>query len=515
MSKYLEIILTLLIPSAVTWLIAYIYYKRQWKDSKFLISAERMGIVDVIAACRDFGTDREWSALIANAKHVVEILGYSMHETVDNEDFISELRDLIEKPKFQIRVLLANPTSPLIRQRSYALDIDPVHLTKRIYDAQQRLSKIIDPVTMIVDKREIRTFSDLVVPYSLIRVDDKMLIMPYMSTSGKKNSPMLVIKGEDKELFKRFTTDFTQAWRKSQPLHNPRVRVPNNYVQISSEKHAIARSVAQRFDNDTVSQFSIFNCLDIGCGDGTQSILTFNKIGERIKNVNVTFIDPSTFAVQTCEESLILKILSFAPRRPIVQRMWQEYTTEIKFQFIFCCHVFGSIYQQCGADEEFKKQFERMISALEPGGQICITLASERSIELQLRKRDRKSYREILSAERFETMLKQWDCLYEVVDVNSLLALEGWLGKENEKVSPQEREVMHFLFSPVTDLTHEIAEPYRSGLRSNAKMWNALQDSEKKDYLSNGTERKDIKDNNLFVAMRHVCFWIRPKKMQV
>lgn len=489
----------------------YIYYKRQGQDRKFYTSAERIGLKEIIPSCRDFGPDKVWAAELKNAKQVVEILGYSMHETLNNEDFIEELRELVEKPKFQVRVLLVNPTSSLVKLRSYGLEIDPVRLVKRIYDSQQELSKIIHPKSIVVDKREIRTFYETIVPYSMIRVDNKMLIMPYMATTGKKNSPILIIEGQERELFKKFTADFSRIWKKSQPLHNPRVRVPGIYVQISSEKHLIAQSVGQRLCKASVEQNSFFNCLDIGCGDGTQSILTFNKLADINNPVYVTFIDPSTFAIQACEESLLTKKTSFVPRPSIVQKMWQEYSTDIRFHFVFCCHVLGAIYQQCGTDEEFKRQFKRMLSILEADGRLCIVLASERSIELQLRKRDRKISREILSAERFGAILKQWGIQYEIAEVNSFLTLEGWLGKSNEEVSSEEKEVLHFLFSPFMDLTRKIAEPYRSGLRSNAKKWVDLQDEEKERYMKNGDEQR-IKDDHLFVEMYHHCFWIIPKQ---
>lgn len=514
MSDYFLVAISLLVSAGFTWFIAYMYYRRQGQDSKFYMSAERIGLTEVVPSCRDFGPDKVWAAELKNAKQVVEIMGYSMHETLNNEDFIAELRELMEKPKFQVRVLLVNPTSSIVKLRSYGLEIDSVRLAKRIYDSQQELSKIINPKSIVVDKREIRTFYDTIVPYSMIRIDNKMLIMPYMSSTGKKNSPILIIEGLERKLFKKYMEDFSQVWKKSQPLHNPRVRVPGMYVQISSEKYLIARSVGQRLCKTSIEQESFFNCLDIGCGDGTQSILTFNKLAQINNSVYVTSIDPSTFAIQAFEESLLTKKLSFAPRRPIVNRMWQEYSTDIKFHFVFCCHVLGAIYQQCGTDEEFKRQFQRMLSILEKDGQLCIVLASERSIELQLRKRERQISREILSAERFGTFLTQWGIQYEIEEVNSFLTLEGWLGRSNEEVSSEEKEVLHFLFSPFTDLTHKIAEPYRSGLRSNARKWIDLQDEEKERYIKNGDEHRKngIKDDHLFVEMYHHCFWIIPKQ---
>ena len=513
MNVFITMVIPALISGALGWLIAYIIYKKQKKDIVFFDSAERIGLTDILSSCRDFGSDKEWAAELKNAKEIIEILGYSMHIALNNEYFIAELRELMEKPKFKVRVLLVNPTSSIVKLRAYGLGIDSGRLAKRIYDSQQELSKTINPKSIVVNQREIRTFYDMIVPYSMIRVDNKMLIMPYMSSTGKENSPILIVEGQDKALFKKFMTDFSHIWEKSQPLHNPRVRVPGIYVKISSEKYLIAQSVGLRSRKFSFELNPYCYCLDIGCGDGTQSILTFNKLAEFYNSVYVVLLDPSTFAIQACEESIPIKRTKFVYEQPFIQRMWQEYFpgSDRKFHFLFCCHVLGAVYQQCGTDEEFKNQLERMLSILEPNGQLCVVLASEKSIELQLRKSYRKISKEILSAELFATFLKKCHVQYEIEEVHSLMTLEGWLGRNHEEVGSEEKDVLNFLFSPFTDLTIETAGQYRNGLRNNAMKWVDINEEKKDSYIKSiDSQLKDgIRDDHLFVEMCHNCFWIK------
>jgi len=198
---------------------------------------------------------------------------------------------------------------------------------------------------------------------------------------------LLVLEQDNHEIFQKYLQDFERIWKHAQPLHNPRVCVPANYVDMSSEKAVTADHVARIVHERAVEKDGILECLDIGCGDGTQSLLTFNKIvdTERWEKVSVTLLDPSLFAVEVCSDKLMQNKHLFTSPGPIVQKMWQLYDPKTRYDFVFCCHALGAIFHQCATVEAFGQEVERMLSILASDGLLaspCRKSASIRSPSL-------------------------------------------------------------------------------------------------------------------------------------
>ncbi len=476
-------------------------------------SRDSLGLVSVIGACREFSFDGDWAARLTSAK-VVEMMGYSLHSTLQNDRFIRQLKDLSRDESVVIRILLADPNSPAVRARSLLLHKDPDLLGKTIYGCRKFLSKAVDARRITPDRRDIRTFSHLTPTYSLVRIDDRMYVMPYLPYSAKASSPLLIIERKDREgLFSTYESDFREIWARSDPLYSPRCRVPLTYAAISSEKGMLAAVVTNYFSDCAFAKTDIRKllCLDIGCGDGTLSRRVFNQVANRLPTAQtvVTFLDPDQGALDSLCEGFRLNKSTFS--WDSVTRRWQEFEARVRFRLILCSHVLGAIYQQCETEDAFSAQFERMIDALAPDGLLAVILAEDTSVELEMRRTLQPRPRKILSADLFEeklqTGLKQSAQLHHRFTVRSLVRLDPWLRENECDVAGTEAELLQFLFSPHTELTPALVDEFRKGLRSRAKVWGELHETERQQYLQNVEEsQEELPEHASFVEMAHACF---------
>lgn len=135
---------------------------------------EKYGIRKFYVSWKSVGEDKEWTEFIRSANNIVEILGYSLSSTLMNKEFTKQLAKLARDPKMQLRILFADPESPIVKERAYSLDINHSDLRHRMYKARNELATVIDPGSPLLG--EIRTFSDVLIPYSFLRVDSRMLV---------------------------------------------------------------------------------------------------------------------------------------------------------------------------------------------------------------------------------------------------------------------------------------------------------------------------------------------------
>jgi SAM-dependent methyltransferase len=459
--------------------------------------------------------NNEWVKIFNSAEHIVEFSSFSMLSILKDEDVTDCLKALSRKINFRFKILLVDPESSLVRHRAYSFGVNPIDIRKKIYDARDKLSKALGPkYRTLVD---IRTFSEGFVPYSLIRIDNQMLVVPYLSANTKEESPCFWVNGENSNLFRKYQKDFGRIWDLARPLHNQRVYVPNIYAQICSEKNLTAKTIKQFWletrGNNKLS--SNIDCLDIGCGDGTQSLLTFNLLAEQASHTTVEFLDPSIVAAQSIEHDFLGKKRLFTTSYPVVQRQWQNFYPDKQYDFILCSHVLGAIYQQIDDDELFHKELDRMISALSSDGTLCIVQASDTSIESHLRLQNRKAKRPNLSSERLKSRLQSWSIKFKQTEFTPFLSIGNWLGKNSEEPDQEERDLLYFLFAPADDMTGKLSQTYRIGLREHSEKWKDLSEKDKNNFLECNSTPTQVLDDEHFVKMSHVCFLIQNHNQNV
>jgi hypothetical protein len=151
--------------------------------------------------------------MIANAKIRIDLGGATLHVVFSNDELYSSLIST----KIPVRILLPDPRGVYCT----ALFKDEFDQSARQF-AQALIKRIIQSGTSI----QLKLLSKKALTICLLRVDDTMLVVPYMYSSQTQNSPRFEIRGGNSPLFRAYHDEFEALFDIAEPA-DPQMLIEN------------------------------------------------------------------------------------------------------------------------------------------------------------------------------------------------------------------------------------------------------------------------------------------------
>lgn len=185
---------------------------------KLIEQADRIGLSDMHDCTGNYGGKDEWLALMKGAHVSMDLMGRSLYEWIRAPELDRLIIDKIINEGVRFRWLLMN--------------ISNRHLDQLEEDGQQIGESIIRKIVPVCDRLEriraslpeskrqyleLRTFTNIPLYCSLLRIDDKYLITPYLQSVASRNSPLFVINGRSGPWAIAYDREFETLWISSQP----------------------------------------------------------------------------------------------------------------------------------------------------------------------------------------------------------------------------------------------------------------------------------------------------------
>jgi hypothetical protein len=182
------------------------------------------GVVRVLgdsdAASRELTPRRE---RFRSAQERVDLMGLSLYGWSKDSALDDWILALVRNG-VSIRILVMDPENPHFE----------AHLNKRlpsVSDASIRgemvsireFERIQESVVDVKGSENIagdfafRTVRTGSIIYNMLRVDDEMRVIPYLYSTLTKESPMLVIRGRDRPVFRTYEKEFDRLWAYNAP----------------------------------------------------------------------------------------------------------------------------------------------------------------------------------------------------------------------------------------------------------------------------------------------------------
>jgi hypothetical protein len=178
-------------------------------------SATKFGLSNVGAKQDDLGyKPGKWATLVRNAKTGVDLCGATLNVVFSNDDLYTAL----VSTNVPVRILLPDPRS------AYSVVMFKDEFEQSARDGARHLvNKIVQSNSPI----QLKLLSRKVLTMCILRVDDTMLVVPYMYSSQTQNSPRFEIREANKSLFRAYKDEFEALFEIAEPV-NAQIFVGNN-----------------------------------------------------------------------------------------------------------------------------------------------------------------------------------------------------------------------------------------------------------------------------------------------
>jgi len=181
--------------------------------------ATKLGILEVHDCTANFGGKAEWLKVMKATNLSMDLMGRTLYEWVRAPELYNIVIDKIVRDNVSFRWLFMDEDNIYINHLEE--DGRPIGETikNKIRPVADRLRSIRERVpTALQGKFEVRTFKNHPLYCSVLRIDEKYLITPYMHSVASRNSPLLVIEGRSTPWGIAYEHEFDLVWAASDPL---------------------------------------------------------------------------------------------------------------------------------------------------------------------------------------------------------------------------------------------------------------------------------------------------------
>jgi xanthosine utilization system XapX-like protein len=184
----------------------------------------------------DWGSWEDWMALLRSGKNEVDLLGHTLQSWRAGKDLKRTIVDLA-KSGCQIRVVTMDLENSELGSAIEAglLDVISIEETRsslaKTLEFFSQVSKEVGEAEGLTGSFEIRTLHHGQPPFHMVRVDQRMLALPYLSSIAASSSPLLDIEGRDSSLYRAYLADFDAIWRAAREYKEPAVQDGDSATQ--------------------------------------------------------------------------------------------------------------------------------------------------------------------------------------------------------------------------------------------------------------------------------------------
>jgi hypothetical protein len=178
--------------------------------SRITVDANSTGLHRVHASAREMGAEN-WVHLIQQARHRIDIVGYTLYDFMEKKAVRDALLEEARRGAI-VNVLLSNPESPALAQ-----NVDPHKrdtMRQQMSTSLWKLKEMRRALPPELKKNfSIRSVVDKgVLDVGMRRFDNVMYIVHYSYSLSTPDTPVYVIKDENKPLFRTYMRCFDELF---------------------------------------------------------------------------------------------------------------------------------------------------------------------------------------------------------------------------------------------------------------------------------------------------------------
>lgn len=193
--------------------------ERLSKTVDVIEGSKSVGLDSVHDRVGDFGNQSDWISLLKDSMQTVDLMGRTMYNWIQCPELEEVILTAIKERNVKFRWLIMaedNKYLPMLIENG--VEIDSMLKTK-IKNVAQALNNIREKLPENKKKNlELRTFKNVPLYGSLVRVDDKYYSSPYLCSTASNNSPLFSITGSYKSWPKTYEAEFTSVWNSSKNI---------------------------------------------------------------------------------------------------------------------------------------------------------------------------------------------------------------------------------------------------------------------------------------------------------
>ncbi len=183
---------------------------------KLLGDSTESGITRFLYA-NDRYTSKDWHEILCRSKYKIDLLGYTLNTWSRIEGFEEELINRV-KAGVKIRVLFMDEKNPFLNaninyEQIKSLSVPIVE--NEIYSSTDFFSDIMKRSVGekgVKGSFEMRKVKKGLIMSQICIFDDTSIITPYLHSVTTPHSPLIIIKGQESRVFKKYQKEFDSFW---------------------------------------------------------------------------------------------------------------------------------------------------------------------------------------------------------------------------------------------------------------------------------------------------------------
>jgi hypothetical protein len=194
---------------------------------KLLEESKTTGLEQVYSVSGALGSHSYWMSRLASAKEKIELMGYSLHVWTRGDNFENVVIRLAQGG-VKIRVLIMDENNKdlesLINSRqitsvSTAAAREEVRVAQKVFVAISNHLK----GTQSPENFEFRTLKKGLIVCQLCRTDSELTMVQYLYSVVASRSPLMLIRGQDTQLFDVYSKEFERLWEIAETPEGPQI----------------------------------------------------------------------------------------------------------------------------------------------------------------------------------------------------------------------------------------------------------------------------------------------------
>jgi hypothetical protein len=183
-----------------------------------------VGLESVFDCTGNFGGQADWLGLIEQAGQRMDLMGRALENWVRPNEISSLLVRKIVSEDVKFRWLVMSENNRYLRLLEEGGMLLTERVSHKLPSVYERLRAVRD--LLPEDKRsnlQVRLFSNEPLYCSVIRIDNRFLVTPYLAVVGARDCPLICFSGEHSPWARSFGGEFEHVWKGAQDLFSSRV----------------------------------------------------------------------------------------------------------------------------------------------------------------------------------------------------------------------------------------------------------------------------------------------------
>jgi hypothetical protein len=188
-----------------------------------------VGLESVFDCTGNFGGQADWLALIERAGQHVDLMGRALEGWVRPNEIISLIERKIVKEGVTFRWLVMSEDNRYLSLLEEGGSLLTERVSHKLPSVYERLWAVRDKLPK--DKHsslQVRVFSNEPLYCSVVRIDDRFLVTPYLAVVGARDCPLICFSGGQSPWARSIGAEFEHVWTGAQDLFSLPRKARNN-----------------------------------------------------------------------------------------------------------------------------------------------------------------------------------------------------------------------------------------------------------------------------------------------